>query len=405
MIFVNSQCEDLGMSPARRITLWSLATACAFSGAFAGCSKERPPDSTFYDRKIGPILSASCATSPSNSSCHIAADDRGNALGNLDVESYDALSLRRDLLINYGPYGQPALLLKVLPAYSLQLTSWDGEAQTITTDIAHAGGSILDPASPSYNQLQRWIGNGATRNNAKPAPKQYDKTPCSETPDVDPAFDPSKDPADADFPKFRDNVNDVLGKRCAFGNCHGSAANSLYLTCGTTPEQARWNYFVASYYVATDATQTELLRRALSPEQGGTYHEGGTVFGTPGDAGYKAILDWATAKKGPSNVPTDPGFVFFAKRVQPMLVKRGCMMIGCHSASMFHDYRLRGGGAGHFGLLATRRNYELTLEQVSLASLDPNASRVDAQESSADLRWHSPPRGRALRGRRRPDAV
>ena len=63
----------------------------------------------------------------------------------------------------------------------------------------------------------------------------------------------------------------------------------------------------------------------------------------------------------------DAGFEFFASRVQPMLVKRGCMMLGCHSPTMFHDYRLRGGSAGHFGLAATRRNYNLTLEQVALA--------------------------------------
>ena len=39
---------------------------------------------------------------------------------------------------------------------------------------------------------------------------------------------------------------------------------------------------------------------------------------------------------------TDPAFLFFAHKVQPMLVKKGCMMIQCHSASMFHDYRLHG---------------------------------------------------------------
>ena len=36
-----------------------------------------------------------------------------------------------------------------------------------------------------------------------------------------------------------------------------------------------------------------------------------------------------------------------------MLVKKGCMMAQCHSAAMFHDYRLRGGSAGSFSL--TRR--------------------------------------------------
>src|SRR3954470_22820599 len=59
-----------------------------------------------------------------------------------------------------------------------------------------------------------------------------------------------------------------------------------------------------------------------------------------------------------------------------MLVKRGCMMVNCHSGSMFHDYRLRGGSGGHFGLPATRKNYDFTLEQLALDSPDVNASRL-----------------------------
>ena len=74
--------------------------------------------------------------------------------------------------------------------------------------------------------------------------------------------------------------------------------------------------------------------------------------------------------------PADDGLLLFANRVQPMLVKRGCMMVNCHSGSMFHDYRLRGGSGGHFGLPATRKNYELTLEQLALESPDVNASRL-----------------------------
>ena len=356
---------------------FSPSAAVMAAALIASCSAEKKPEtSSFYGRKIAPILTSSCATSPSNSSCHVAADDRGNALGNLNVESYATVKLRRDLLIDYGPYGLPGLLLKTVPPYSLRLTSWDTDAINITTDIAHAGGSLLDPGSGSYAQLDRWIDNGATENNAKPSPKEYKKTACSETLGIDPTFQPDTDPPDPDFAKFSSGVNGLLGQTCAFGNCHGNPANSLYLTCGNNDQQKRWNYFAASNYVSVEPTQSEILRRTLSPTQGGTYHEGGSIFDSPDSDGYKAILDWATAKGGPSNVPADPGFVFFAKRVQPILVKRGCMMLGCHSASMFHDYRLRGGSGGHFGLPATRRNYELTLEQVALESPDPNASRV-----------------------------
>jgi hypothetical protein len=52
------------------------------------------------------------------------------------------------------------------------------------------------------------------------------------------------------------------------------------------------------------------------------------------------------------------------------------MMVQCHSASMFHDYRLRGGSGGSFSLSATRKNYELSLAQLAVESEDPNASRI-----------------------------
>jgi hypothetical protein len=357
------------------LLLLSLTSAIVTS---SGCgTKDKGADSTFYSRKIGPILTGSCLTSSSNSKCHVEADDRGNALGNLNLRDYEGLNHRRDLLLTYGPYGMPGLLLKVVPEYQIKLTSWEtGKEQIIRTDIAHAGGSLIDQTSVSFNQISKWISNGATENNAQPGPKDYHLTPCSTNVGQDVDFDPNAVPSAPDFATFVNNVNTTLGQSCAAGNCHGSPANTLYLTCGTSPEQQRWNYFAASSYVTPDSASSELLRRTLSPSQGGTYHDGGTIFGSPNNAGYQAILGWVTEKGGPSNVPTDPGFLFFAERVQPMLVKRGCMQLNCHSAPMFHDYRLRGGSGGHFSLAATRKNYLLSLEQLSLESPDPNASRL-----------------------------
>src|SRR5690606_27604275 len=129
--------------------------------------------------------------------------------------------------------------------------------------------------------------------------------------------------------------------------CHGNPSNSLYLTCGESDEEIRWNYFAASDYVSVEPAASEIVRRTLNPALGGTYHEGGAIFSDTNEPGYAALLAWATEKGGPTNVPTEPGFLFFAKRVQPMLVKRGCMQLNCHSSSMFHDYRLRGGSGGH----------------------------------------------------------
>src|SRR5690606_24640439 len=80
-------------------------------------------------------------------------------------------------------------------------------------------------------------------------------------------------------------------------------------------------------------------------------------------------------------------------RVQPMLVKRGCMLLGCHSTPAFSDFRPRAGSGTHFGLSATRSNYHEVLKQVALDSPDPNASRI--------LRKNLPPApgGRGIRHR------
>ncbi|MEI9938117.1 MAG: hypothetical protein WDO69_12930 [Pseudomonadota bacterium] len=349
--------------------------------ALAACNREDDSArTTYFDRKIGVTLIQSCATSPTKSGCHVAADDHGNALGNLNVTSYDSVSKRQDLFLRYGPYGLPALLLKAAKPFPVAITTWQSAEPTlVTTDIAHVGGRLLDLTSPAFTALDAWITNGHTINNAPPAERVLEQTPCSNSVGSDPEFDPSANPTAKDFNTFANSVNPVIGNRCSAGNCHGSAANSLYLTCGTTPEAVRWNYFALGDYVSVDTGTSEILRRALSPAVGGVYHEGGTIFQSTDDPEYQALVTWATEKGGPTDqvIPgQDDGLLLFANRVQPMLVKRGCMMVNCHSGSMFHDYRLRGGSGGHFGLPATRKNYDFTLEQLALESPDVNASRL-----------------------------
>ena len=356
----------------------AFARSCAVLLLLAGCQrKEETAQTTFYERRIGPILQKSCVEGPAKAGCHVRADDIGNALGNLSLESYADLEHRRDLLVNYGPYGMPGLLVKVAPDFKLALTNWkSSEPLIINSHIAHVGGSLIDITSTSFTQLQTWMENGAAENNARQVDRQYQQSACSDVLGIDPSFDPDNDPAAADFATFKSKVNPVLGKQCAASNCHGSPANSLHLTCGKNAQQVRWNYFAAQDYVSTDPPLSEIVRRPLAASAGGTFHEGGTVFASTGDADYTAILDWATEKGGPTSADTSPGFEFFADRVQPMLVRRGCMMLGCHSSAMFHDYRLRGGSGGHFGLPATRKNYELTLEQLALDTPNVQASRL-----------------------------
>ncbi len=344
---------------------------------FTSCSqREVEPGGTYYERKIAPILISQCATSPTGSSCHVTADDRGNALGNLDVTTHELIAKRRDLLTNYGPYGMPALLMKAVPDYSMRITHWDGTYDTVTKGVPHAGGTLIEVGTPSFSTLSRWIERGATENNVSPKKTQQATEPCVERVGHDSLFDPTKDPGTPDYQVFLEQVNPFLVQNCAGANCHGVAEGAMMLSCGKTDEQKRWNYFSAKDYVATDASQSELIRRVLDPAFGGTYHEGGHFFDTPEDGQYKAIEDWARQLGGPTNIPPDPGFEFFAKRVQPMLAKRGCLQLGCHSTPAFPGFSPRGGSNGYFSLPTTRANYRQSLKQLAIESPDPNASRL-----------------------------
>ncbi|HVJ94246.1 MAG TPA: hypothetical protein VM580_30870, partial [Labilithrix sp.] len=359
--------------------------AAALAALAGACSTKEPQKSTYFERSISPILTTSCVRTNTGAGCHVA-DARGNALGNLDVASFEGVLKRPDLLVDYGPYGQPAFLLKNVDPFQVEVQGYDGEKSVITTDIKHAGGSILDPTGTAYQTLRRWIQNGATENNVGLAPKYVERLPCSTFVPHRSDFDLTRDPARPDFATFKNRVNGVITgniedkalKRiaCAASNCHGTPSNALYFTCGETPEQLRWNYLAAQEYLASTPEQSELLRRPLAPGQGGAYHEGGVIFQSPSDEAYRRFEQWAT-EHGPATVPEgDPAFVFFAHKVQPMLVKKGCMMLQCHSSSMFHDFRLHGGSGGSFSLSATRHNYELSLAQMAIESEDPNASRM-----------------------------
>jgi hypothetical protein len=352
----------------------------------ASCTTQEPSNVTYFQETIAPILTTSCVRTNTGAGCHVA-DAKGNAFGNLDLSSYAGVNARRDLLQDYGPYGQPSLLVKNVPDFQITAQLYDGTEIPVMTDIKHSGLQVLDPTASAYQVLRRWIENGASENNSGPPPTTTLRLPCTTTvPANEPGFDPNNDPTTADFAEFKASVNPIFTSTCGAGNCHGTTVNELYLTCGSTPQQVRWNYYAAVDYLAQNPEQAELVRRPLAPSQGGSFHEGGVIFQTTTDPNYEALLKWATAHGpplvnttgtcGPDSPGACTGFTFFAHRIQPILARKGCMMLQCHSAAMFHDYRLRGGSGGSFSLEATLKNYSLSIMQLALESPDVMASRI-----------------------------
>jgi len=350
-------------------------TVLAFGASAFGtsCKRSEETDSAqYFDRTIAPILLHSC--SRQTTGCHIA-DDRGNAVGNLDTSAFEMIDRRHDLLVTYGPYSSPGLLTKVSGPQTVSVSTLDGPI-SITTDIRHAAGSGIDVTSEGYATLKRWMENGATRANIGSVPVKI--TPsgdCLKTVPTDPRYDPAAPPI-ASFNTFKTSVKPILRASCSAATCHGTAVADLALTCGDDEAQDKWNAWISSQFVSATAESSEIVRRPLDPSRGGVFHEGGVVFGGSDDDGYKKILAWAKEQGAPAVDKADEGFAFFVNRVQPVMVRRGCMFLGCHSPSMFHDLRRRGGSGGQFSNVANHRNYEMSKLMLSIESPDPNVSRL-----------------------------
>ena len=362
----------------------------ALGGAALGCQPAEPGSFSYYEARIEPVLDRGCVRSPSGAGCHVADED-GTAVGNLDLSSYDALMRRDDALAAYGPYPVGLLLLKAGQSIGVNVETFEPDPErrfvSVTTDIRHNNGQTVDVGSSGYAQLKQWIESGHRRNGVQDDTLTVSLGACrSGVPAGVPGWDPGfADRYPASFSRFVSEVQPVLVRTCAGSQCHGAPIADLYLSCGESAAEQRWNFWVSVQHVTTPASTSELLRRPLSTYRGGVFHEGGNVFASVDDPDYEVIRAWADelVEDHPDAVapPTDisEGLRFFANRVQPVLVRKGCMFMNCHSPAMFHDLRLRGGAQGHFSRVATLRNYEFSRLMLALDSPDPNESRIIAK--------------------------
>jgi hypothetical protein len=358
--------------------------------ACSACETPEPPAFTFYDDRIAPVMEVGCVQQTTG--CHVAREDQ-TAVGNLDLSSYDALMRREDVLPATGPYTVGQLLLKGGSAIQVPVQTIDPPDPSaperlfvpITTDVRHAGGELLQEGSEGYAALKAWVGEGYRRDGRVDEALVENEGPCRSGPGSHPRFDPKQAPEDqASYEAFVRSAQPVLLERCAGSSCHGTQVADLYLTCGDTEEELRWNYFISLAHLDPSVSLSELLRRPLSTLRGGVYHEGGNVFRDTEDVGYRALRKWVEdiVARVPELVrytPEDEGLRYFGNYVQPMLVKKGCMFQNCHSNAMFHDLRLRGGAQGTFAPIAFEKNYDLSRRLLALESPDPNASRLIAK--------------------------
>jgi len=338
------------------------------------CTNPEPEGRLYYDRVIQPILTQTCASNTSG--CH-RADPEGNALGNVDLTSFENVHKRRDILRTYGVYPEPLLLIKAAGPGSHQFPYRGG---FLTSEVQHGSGQLLSLQSTAYFELKKWLENGATRDGAPPRKEiPSGEGSCSKV--IRQEIIDQLGGMTPGLAEFKQNVQPTL-KSCAAATCHGAPQSDFYLTCGDDDQQQLFNYAQARNFLEDDARieQSEILIRPLDPSAGGMSHTGGVHWGSRSDKKYTDMLAWARIAKRPMPLNNSPARQFFEAEVMPVLIKRGCSFEACHSPAAFNDFKLRAGSQGFFSPGALQRNYELARDQfLAVDAVDVRQSRVVAK--------------------------
>ncbi|MBA2661371.1 MAG: PD40 domain-containing protein [Bradymonadaceae bacterium] len=195
--------------------------------------------------------------------------------------------------------------------------------------------------------------------------------------------------------RFREDVLPVLEARCAAAVCHGYTNAGLargesleeggfYLRTDLSGRILDWQAARAASQrfinTADNPRFSSLVRKPMAEVYGGLPHGGGTNFLSPSDPGLEAVRAWIALEQGGgedlagqdrAGERAGPAERFFAERVQPHLLSRGCAVAACHGPESFVPYRLDPGVVTAEGQIAlsramTRHNYEASLPFLSL---------------------------------------
>lgn len=359
-------------SSCRWLWLW-LTVVGALAGA-AGCDEPRK-GKTYFEREIQPILVSSCAGNTSG--CHATnpGDPFQVAAGNLDVTSFERLQKRRDLLVPFGPYETPPLLIKAVQSAELEIAYGD---ESRPLQVLHGGGPIFNVDSDAYRTLLSWLQSGASESGVPSAsPPLTGDGPCSTA--LPPDFAAAEYLANPTFAEFRDQVQPLL-TGCAAGACHGAPQSDFYVTCGSDDAQLAFNFRQAWSFVADPVDDSQLLRVPLAVAEGGGPHSGGDQLPGRDSTEFVTLRAWAEKVGRLDFAADDPGRLFFAEQVQPVLLQRGCAFQACHSPAAGNDFKLRSGSSGFFSAVALERNYELMKNEfMALEYADARRGRAVAK--------------------------
>lgn len=344
----------------RRRAWIPLAAIALGAAAQLACAPGRYPQPVqhegAFETEVLPVLSGRCR----GAGCH----EGPHAAARLDVSSIEALTLRADALVPWGPYADSMLVLKVSPPSD-------------EVAIGHPAFSFA-PGDPDLERLRAW-----TRAGAPPIMRRSVLDGVVLAAAEVPPYVPL--PVDEDVLAAFAPVESWLVERCASGLCHQWAGGRLLLRAGSeaVAEQTRQNYLTVHELVEPGAPPefSQLLRKIVSPVAGGLPHAGGADYPTFAALEESAPELWRFVRDDagpPSDREPSAEERRFVDDVHPVLVRRGCLFENCHGPAVPSALRLRPGVGGQFSPADLAENYRACRAQLAPAAR-PEVGRLLAK--------------------------
>lgn len=189
---------------------------------------------------------------------------------------------------------------------------------------------------------------------------------------------------------FEREIVPILEASCTGIGCHGTDEESLAALdesyfgflideSGRIPRERgiELAYERALHTLSPDGPMfAELIRKPLDEALGGLPHRGGTQFHAMNDPALEALLKWAEMESPPDEEPLTPLAQLYAETVQPVLVRKGCMLTNCHGAGASNSLVLDAGVLGQIDRTATMHNYRKVAFHLNLDTPDPMMARI-----------------------------
>ena len=236
--------------------LAAVTLAVIGAGASGACTTKEPQTTTYFDQTIDP--DPADVVRAHEHRRRVPRRRRGGQ--RLRQPRSDAATpastARRDLLLDYGPYLQPSMLVKnvaALPGRAAALGRRRRSPSRRTSSTSAGPSSTRPRAATTRCGAGSRTGRPRTTRATRPSTSRASRAPTPSRAGRR-RFDPNNDPTSvrlADLPAERGAA--ALVDRAPPATATARRSTPSTSPAATTPQEVRWNYFAASAYLVGDA--------------------------------------------------------------------------------------------------------------------------------------------------------